>query len=199
MKAFRFLCFLGLSSVFSFLSWSQGTSCWRDISAGHHFNLAIKNDGTLWGWGLNSNQLGLGFSGNQNSPIQIGTANDWASVSAGANHSLAVKTNGTLWAWGNGQFGALGNGAFNSATWNVTQVGTANDWSQVSAGSTFSLALKTNGTLWAWGRNNTGQLGLNNLVDQNVPQQVGVAMDWMLIDAGDQHSLAIKTNNSFFS
>jgi len=186
--------------AFGFNSWSQpGTVCWREISAGQNFSLAIKSDGTLWGWGQNSNQLGLGFTGNQSAPIQIGTANNWLTVSAGANHSLAVKMNGTLWSWGNGQFGHLGNGLFNSATWNVTQVGTATDWSSVSAGTVFSLALKTNGTLWSWGRNDTGQLGNNTTVDLNIPTQVGTATDWMLIDAGEQHSLAIKTNNSMWA
>lgn len=170
-----------------------GLGCWRVISAGENFSLAIKTDGTLWGWGQNSNKLGLGLGNlaNQNLPIQIGTANDWATVSAGNVHSLAVKTNGTLWSWGNGQFGALGNGVFNSATANVTQVGTANDWLTVSAGNRFSLAIKTNGTLWSWGLNNTGQLGLNNVIDQNLPVQVGTANNWVRIDAGNQHSLAV--------
>lgn len=170
-----------------------GTGCWRMVSAGENFSLGIKMDGTLWGWGQNSNRLGLGLGNlaNQNLPIQIGTANDWATVSAGNVHSLAVKTNGTLWTWGNGQFGQLGNGIFNSATPNVTQIGTANDWLTVSAGNRFSLAIKTNGTLWSWGLNNTGQLGINNLIDQNLPVQVGTANNWWKIDAGNQHSLAI--------
>src|SRR6478672_11749336 len=170
-----------------------GLGCWRVISAGENFSLAIKTDGTLWGWGQNSNRLGLGLGNlaNQNLPIQIGTANDWATVSAGNVHSLAVKTNGTLWSWGNGQFGALGNGVFNSATANVTQVGIANDWLAVSAGNRFSLAIKTNGTLWSWGLNNTGQLGLNNVIDQNLPVQVGTSNNWVRIDAGNQHSLAV--------
>lgn len=172
-----------------------GLGCWRMVSAGENFSLAIKTDGTLWGWGQNSNKLGLGLGNlaNQNLPIQIGTANDWATVSAGNVHSLAVKTNGTLWSWGNGQFGALGNGVFNSATANVTQVGTANDWLEVSAGNRFSLAIKTNGTLWSWGLNNTGQLGLNNVIDQNLPVQVGTANNWVRIDAGNQHSLAVDS------
>jgi alpha-tubulin suppressor-like RCC1 family protein len=175
-----------------------GTGCWRQISSGQNFSLAIKMDGTLWGWGANSNQLGLGYTGNQNLPIQIGTANNWATVSAGNVHSLAVKTNGTLWAWGNGQFGQLGNGLFSSATWTVTQVGTANDWLTVSAGNRFSLAIKTTGTLWSWGLNNTGQLGLNNLVDQNLPVQVGTANNWSKIDAGNQHSLAIDNSGFLY-
>ena len=178
---------------FSVLTFGQtGTGCWRMVSAGQNFSMGIKIDGTLWGWGQNGNLLGLnGNMANQNLPIQIGTANDWATVSAGNVHTLAVKTNGTLWSWGNGQFGQLGNGLFNSATWTVTQVGTANDWLTVSAGNRFSLAIKTNGTLWSWGLNNFGQLGINNLIDQNLPVQVGTASNWFKIDAGNQHSLAI--------
>jgi alpha-tubulin suppressor-like RCC1 family protein len=171
------------------------------VSAGENFSLGIKMDGTLWGWGQNSNRLGLGLGNlaNQNLPTQIGTANDWATVSAGNVHSLAVKTNGTLWSWGNGQFGQLGNGLFSSATPNVTQIGTANDWLTVSAGNRFSLAIKTTGTLWAWGLNNFGQLGINNVVDQNLPIQVGTASNWLKIDAGNQHSLAIDNTGFIYA
>ena len=185
---------LVITLFFTANTFSQvGTACWRMVSAGENFSLGIKMDGTLWGWGQNSNKLGLGLGNlaDQNLPIQIGTANDWATVSAGNVHSLAVKTNGTLWSWGNGQFGQLGNGVFNSATPNVTQVGTANDWSQVSAGNRFSLATKTTGTLWSWGLNSTGQLGQNNLVNLSLPLQVGTATNWVKIDAGNQHALAI--------
>ena len=172
-------------------------SCWREVSAGQNFTIAIKNDGTLWGWGQNSNLLGLGLGNlaNQNLPTQIGTDNDWLTVSAGTIHTLAVKTNGTLWSWGNGQYGQLGNGLFNSATPNVTQVGTATDWLKVSAGNRFSLAIKNTGTLWSWGWNFTGQLGNGlNTPDVNIPAQVGTSNNWRKIDAGDQHSLAIDAS-----
>lgn len=181
---------------------SQGTNgCWRVISAGENFSLAIKTDGTLWGWGINGNRLGLGLGNlaNQNLPTQIGTDNDWLTVSAGSTHSLAIKVNGTLWSWGNGQFGQLGNGIFNSATPNVTQIGNATDWSSVSAGYGFSLALKTNGTLWGWGFNNFGQLGDNTTIDKNVPVQIGTANDWLRIDAGGQHALGVKTTGTLWS
>ena len=132
---------------------------------------------------------------NQNLPTQIGTDNDWLTVSAGTIHTLAVKTNGTLWSWGNGQYGQLGNGVFNSATPNVTQVGTATDWLKVSAGNRFSLAIKNTGTLWSWGWNFTGQLGNGlNTPDVNIPAQVGTSNNWRKIDAGDQHSLAIDAS-----
>ncbi len=187
------LLVLVIALVFSATVFSQvGTICWREVSAGQNFTLAIKSDGTLWGWGANGNLLGLnGNTANQNLPIQIGTANDWMTVSAGGNHSLAVKTNGTLWAWGSGILGQLGNGAFNNATWTVTQLGTATNWLKVSAGSEFSLAIKNTGTLWSWGLNNTGQLGIGNTINQNIPIQVGTSNTWSEIDAGNQHSLAI--------
>ena len=193
-----------LTSTFTLLSFATifgqaGTVCWRKVSAGQNFTLAIKADGTLWGWGINSNQLGLGYSGNQNLPIQIGTANDWMTVSAGADHALAIKTTGTLWAWGSGIFGQLGNGLFNSATWNVTQVGTATDWLKVSAGTKFSLAIKTNGTLWSWGLNGLGQLGNGTIVNTNIPNQVGTATNWSKIDAGNEYSLAIDTGGFLYA
>ncbi len=186
---------------FSFNLLAQpGTVCWREISAGKNFSMAIRNDGTLWAWGLNGNLLGLnGNTANQNVPIQVGTANDWVEVSAGTNHTLAIKTNGTLWAWGDGQFGALGNGLFNSATWTVTQVGTATDWIHVSAGNRFSIALKNNGTLWSWGLNTVGQLGQNNLTNLNVPTQVGTSTNWSAIDAGEQHALALDAGGFLYA
>ena len=199
MKA-KLVVFVVLTT-FSFSLIGQGAGCWRVISAGENFSLAIKANGTLWGWGINGNRLGLGLGNlaNQNLPVQIGTDNDWQTVSAGSTHSLAIKSNGTMWSWGNGQFGQLGNGTFNSATPNVTQIGTATDWSSVSAGYGFSLAIKTNGTLWAWGLNNSGQLGDNTLIDKNLPVQIGTATDWLRIDAGGQHSLGVKTTGSLWA
>ncbi len=201
MKKLLLLSFFVFVTTFTTYGQTSGTGCWRMVSAGENFSLGIKMDGTLWGWGQNSNKLGLGLGNlaDQNLPIQIGTANDWATVSAGNVHSLAVKTNGTLWTWGNGQFGQLGNGLFSSATANVIQIGTANDWLTVSAGNRFSLAIKTTGTLWSWGLNNVGQLGLNNLVNQNLPVQVGTANNWLKIDAGNQHSLAIDNTGFIYA
>lgn len=197
MKKFILL----LTLVVTNLSFAQpGTVCWREISAGKNFSMAIRNDGTLWAWGLNGNLLGLnGNMANQNAPIQVGTANDWKEVSAGANHTLALKTNGTLWSWGDGLFGQLGNGLFNSATWTVTQVGTATDWLHVSAGNRFSIALKNNGTLWSWGYNSVGQLGQNNLTNLNIPTQVGTSTNWSAIDAGEVHSLALDAGGFLYA
>ena len=81
----------------------------QTISAGYSHSLGIKQDGTLWAWGYNSQgQLGLGDTDDRDTPTQVGSDTDWSSVSAGDIHSLGLKQDGTLWAWGyNGQ-GQLG-------------------------------------------------------------------------------------------
>ena len=77
------------------------TNVWTSVACGGSHTIAIKYDGTLWGWGYNnSGQLGDGTGTQRTAPVQIGSDTNWASVSAGASHSLAVKTTGTLWAWG---------------------------------------------------------------------------------------------------
>ncbi len=80
-----------------------------------------------------------------------------------------------------------------------TRVGTATDWVNVAVGDFYVIALKSNGTLWAWGRNNYGQLGDGTTVDKNVPVQIGTATDWKIISPGSQHTFAIKTNGTLWA
>ena len=83
----------------------------RSISAGETFSLALKNDSTVYAWGVNtSGQLGDGTNTNSNVPVQISSLTGIAAISAGGNHSFAFKSNGTVWAWGYGLQGQLGNG-----------------------------------------------------------------------------------------
>ena len=75
--------------------------CWQSTANGANYTLAIKTDGTLWGWGWNGfGQIGDGTTIDAPTPIQIGTDTDWAHISANGNHNSAIKTNGTLWSWG---------------------------------------------------------------------------------------------------
>jgi alpha-tubulin suppressor-like RCC1 family protein len=103
----------------------------------------------------NSGQLGLGNTADRSTLTQVGSDTNWQSVSSGGPHTLAVKTNGTLWACGRNIYGQLGlnNTAYQST---LTQVGSDTNWQSVSCGDTncnHTVAIKTNGTLWACGYN----------------------------------------------
>ena len=178
---------------------------WSKIGVGMFHNLAIKTDGTLWGWGNNNynGSLGLGNkTTSYSSPKQIGSLTTWSSVSAGGYNSHAIKTDGTLWSWGSGGNGRLG---LEDTTERLSpvQVGSSTNWSSISAGSNHVLAVKTDGTMWSWGYNSYsdrgGRLGLGDTVHRSSPSQIGSLTTWSNISAGDTHSMAIKTDGTMWS
>lgn len=177
----------------------------RQVSAGTSHVVATRNDGTLWAWGLNSSgQLGDGTTTQRTVPAQVGTATDWAWVVAGASHTVAVKTNGTLWAWGSNGSGQVGQGATTPATYLVpTQIGTATTWQTVGtglhAGGDFTLALRTDGTLWAWGLNSSCQLGDGTTTLRSAPVQIGTATTWSRVTAGSAFSAALRGDGTLWT
>ena len=109
-----------------------------------------------------------------------------------------MKKDGTLWAWGRNSKYQLGDGTKTSK--NIpTQIGTANNWKQVSSGFGHSVALKKDSTLWAWGNNEFGQLGDGTNTIMQIPTQIGTAHDWKYIIAGMYYTLAIKTDGSLWA
>ena len=183
---------------------------WLRVSVGREHALAVKTDGTLWAWGSNTNGACGDPVGGGNSPKQVGTNTNWNLISAGVNTSLATKTDGTLWSWGSNNQGALG---LNLTSSNVTpsntqhrsspvQVGTNTNWSKIANGTSglpAGMATKTDGTLWTWGVNNTGQLGLNDRTYRSSPTQVGSATNWNNIDTNSTTSLATKTDGTLWT
>ena len=99
-------------------------------------------------------------------------------LAAGHSHSLAIRTDGTLWAWGANYTFQLGLGHVGSPQPIPTLVGTTTNWRQASAGFNHSIAIRTDGTLWTWGHNNFGQLGLNDIIRRLIPTRVGAATNW---------------------
>ena len=158
------------------------SSNWLQVSPGHiDHTLAIKRDNTLWAWGSNdSGQLGNGTTVNTSTPVQIGNDSTWVAVSAGWKFSLALKSDGSLWAWGDNQYGQLGLGfgllGVNQSS--PMQVGAFYDWRQVRAGYQHGMAIRSNGSLWAWGWNSKGQLGLGSTTPVRSPVQVGTLTNW---------------------
>jgi alpha-tubulin suppressor-like RCC1 family protein len=173
------------------------------IVGGDCHTLALKKDGSLWAWGYNwYGQLGLGpdDTADRHLPVKVGTG--FVAVAAGANHSLGIKVDGTLWAWGSNQSGQLGLGDHDDDPHPVpVQLGTATDWVAVAGGLDHSLALKADGSLRSWGRNDYGQLGLGS-ADYNphpTPTQIGTDTNWVAMAAGSHHSLGLRANGSLWT
>jgi alpha-tubulin suppressor-like RCC1 family protein len=169
------------------------------VAAQGQTTLAIKTDGTLWSWGRGSlGGLGLGNTTYYSSPKQVGTLTNWSFVAGGLLRGLATKTDGTLWAWGYNNEGALGLGNTTDYS-SPKQVGSLTNWAKVygQTNNNYStLAVKTNGTLWSWGNNTYGQLGLGNLTGYSSPKQVGAQTNWgenpNTIAIGQNHSVATR-------
>lgn len=180
-----------------------GTDTWTAVAAGDIHSLGRRSDGALMAWGGNiTGQLGNGSASATavTAPVRIGTQS-WASVSAGGGHSAAIRTDGTLWSWGDNAAGQLGlNTTTNSSVpVQVLLAGTANNWSVVSAGLKHTMAIRTDGTLWAWGANSNGQVGNNTLVDQTAPVQIGTSTGWTSVSAGTAHSMGMLLDNTLWT
>jgi alpha-tubulin suppressor-like RCC1 family protein len=181
---------------------------WANITNGDRHTLAIKTDGTLWGWGRgDGGQLGLGDQSSFTSPKQVGALTTWSKISAGVadplnasySSSAAIKNDGTLWTWGVNRYGQLGlNSRSNYSNASPNQVGALTNWSDVDM-SWHTVAVKTDGTLWAWGVNYAGQLGTNNLSYRSSPVQIGADTNWSKISVSPVFTLAIKIDGTLWA
>lgn len=261
-------------------TWASGTTG----GMAYFKTIAIKTDGTLWGWGWSTNHdggsgaggsdipysaivstpSGSNASGDPTSPVQIGAAANWARSASGAFHSLAITTSGALYAWGNHRVGQLGVGTVNNSPayyspqpdygqgsiglclgpnyffyenpasssadgvmaydstgmicsasyvqWNYTgangekwgysspvQVGALTSWSKIAGGYYHSLAIKTDGTLWAWGSNFYGESGTSNTTVYSSPVQVGALTTWANVSGGIYFTIATKTDGTLWA
>ena len=175
---------------------------WKQVTSGYYCAAAIKTDGTLWAWGYNVNgQLGDNTVNDKSSPVQtIALGTNWKQVSGGYYHTAAIKTDGTLWAWGYNTYGQLGDNTVVNKSSPVQTIALGTNWKQVSCGITYTAAIKTDGTLWSWGRNNSGQLCDNTVVDKSSPvQTIALGTNWKQVACGYQHASAIKTDGTLWT
>ena len=172
-----------------------GGTNWKLVSACNYTTCAIKNDGTLWGWGTNgSGQLGTGVSANNiRSPVQtVAGGTTWKQVAVGFFHTCAIKTDGTLWVWGQNDLGQLGSNNTSSYSSPIQTSAGGTNWKQVACGYKHTVAIKIDGSLWSWGQDIYGQLGDNSITNKSAPVNiVSNTNNWKYVAAGKWHVAAI--------
>ena len=181
---------------------------WRNISGMNEGGgwIATKTDGTLWSWGRNDyGQQAQNNSGDTatsiSSPTQIGTGTDWARAFNGTRNWHAVKTTGTLWACGLNSQGYLGDET-TTARSSPVQIGTETTWSSAANAGCYTrpcIQLKTDGTMWTWGNNGSGELGQDNTTQYSSPKQVGTLTNWDYVNNGYMSSASINTDGYCFT
>ena len=171
------------------------------ISSGIYHTLALKSDGTVWAWGDNiSGQIGDGSTTDRTSPVQVTGLNNVRAIAAGRFFSLAIKNDGTVWTWGENLYGQLGDGSTTDKSTPVQVSGLTNVVEAVVATGAFHcLALKSDNTVWSWGRNTYGNLGDGTVTNRNTPVQVSGIGAVKGMAAGTNFSLFYKNDGTFWA
>jgi alpha-tubulin suppressor-like RCC1 family protein len=165
------------------------------VAAGAVHSLALTAGGTVYGWGVNgSGQVGDDSTTTRTSPVSVLTGA--MAIAAGHQHSLAVKADGTAWAWGNATNGRLGNGGSSGLLDVPTQISSFTSVVAVAAGFTRSLALKSDGTVWGFGSNGSGEIGDGTTTQRTTPVQVVGLSGVVAIAAGESTSYALQADGA---
>ena len=184
-----------------------------DVVASTLHSLALKSDGTVYGWGTNTNgRIGDNTATTRAYPVQVkgtggvGVLSDVTDIHAGTAHSVARKSDGTVWAWGLGTSGQLGDNTIvsKSAPVQVTMLAGTAPLTDVTAiasasGAGHTLALRSDGTVWAWGLGTNGQLGDGSAVTRSSAVQVMNLTDVIAISAGTAFSMALKSDGTVWT
>ena len=169
-----------------------------------YFTLAVKADGTVWGWGMNRyGQMGNGTSGMVpvTIPVQVnnsgpgGIINNPIEVTCGYTYGAALALNGTVWTWGTGSFGQLGAGPRITSYMPVQVTGLSNV-TAISSGWAHMLALKSDGTVWSWGLNAHGEVGDGTAMNRSNAVQVLNVSNIVAVSGGDDHSSALAADGT---
>ena len=180
-----------------------GGTNWKQVAGGGNHTAAIKTDGTLWTWGLNSyGRLGVNDTNTRRTPVTtFAGGTNWKQVAGGYRHTAAIKTDGTLWTWGLNNFGQLGDNTVTTRSTPVTTFAGGTNWKQVAGGGRHTAAIKTDGTLWTWGSTGYGQLGNNTSGTDGLTPSTTFAggTNWKQVSGGYYHTSAIKTDGTLWT
>ncbi|MBI2372132.1 MAG: RCC1 repeat-containing protein, partial [Deltaproteobacteria bacterium] len=186
------------------------------LAAGGFHSLGLKADGTVWAWGGNGEgELGDGTTTTRSIPVQVAGLSGMAAVAAGWQHSLALRLDGTVWAWGDNSHGQLGIGMLSVQSLPPVQVRDPRDRTgfltgvtAIAAGIVHNVALKADGTVWAWGNSDQGQVGdgtfgLNNIkptpIQVRGPGGIPFPAPVTAVAAWGFHSLVLLANDTVWA
>lgn len=202
MKKFTKMCAVAACALFAGTATvSAEDYVWKSVTVGDATTYGIRSDGSLWSWGWNEKgQSGNGVSERTATPTLADGNRVWKKTVGGKAYGFFLAEDGSLWAAGTATNGVQGtNDGVDHKV--LTRIGTDNDWVDMACSRFWgysAFAIKTNGTLWSWGENSAGQLGIGNTQAQTLPVQVGTDTDWKQVAAGVSSVLALKTDGSLW-
>jgi alpha-tubulin suppressor-like RCC1 family protein len=165
-------------------------SDWSDISAGLAHSCGVRS-GQQFCWGANGQgQLGLGDVELRAAPQRVGDASDWTRAMAGNQFSCGMRGR-AIWCWGANDQGQLGLGSHSGNKSSPVQADASPGFVSVSSGETHSCGVKADQSLWCWGNNGQGQLGLGDRLFRGAPTRVGEGNAWTAVSVGEGHSCGI--------
>lgn len=172
----------------------------RKIAAGAQRSAALKEDGTVWTWGYDHYAAQTGQDISNNIPAQVSDLTDVIDIAAGYEHVVAVTADGTVWAWGSNYSNQIGNGApATSFIASPVQVPNLANVIKVASSYDHSLAILSDGTVWAWGANNFGQLGDGTTARRQLPVQVSGLTGVIAVATNYQYSMAMKSDGTVWT
>jgi uncharacterized repeat protein (TIGR03803 family)/autotransporter-associated beta strand protein len=179
----------------------QGLTGITHVSCGTYFDMALRNDGTVWTWGQNiDGELGDGTNTDSQSPVQVMTSSGpltgITAITTSTGHwGMALDGNGHVWTWGDNEEGELGNGDNTDTDTNLAAMissSTLSGVAAISAGSSHGLVLTTGGHVWTWGGNSFGELGNNSFtIGSNVPVEISGLSGVTALAGGYYHTVAL--------
>ena len=175
-----------------------GGNDWKQVATGYNIKAAIKTDGSLWIWGGRNaeGQLGTNDVAARATPVTtFAGGNNWKQVACGYRHMAAIKTDGSLWTWGHNYQGGLGDNTTTNRSTPVTTFAGGNNWKSVACGKGSTAAIKTDGSLWTWGRGNFSSLGAGNgVTGRSTPiTTFAGGNNWKQVTINDTTAGAVKS------
>lgn len=190
----------GLNTRSSPVREATSSTNWLSVRPATNHTIGLKSDGTIWSWGCNCfGVLGIGNTTCRISATrEFCSATNWCNINSGSyNTSFAIKTDGSLWSWGSNNFGVLGDGTTTCRCSPVREFSSSTDWCCASAADNFTTAIKTTGTLWSWGSNAGGRLGIGSTLNTfqfcSPVREFSSSVDWVSASNG-RNSVTGLTN-----